>query len=203
MQDYGEEPMLVHLGKPLLLSFHGKPNQINRGSAFVPKEIHGEIDGSIFALTGNLAEDNGTVAQFEAPPLPLGIPIGPADIFRLDSVGGEQPADIARKRQRTVGNADSRAEVDQHGRRFALVPVDKRLDRWGHERFQHRAGYRAEFNERVELIRFHGMTSCAVCTQDASGPENPNSTRQCFNEATREYFLASALQYVNAHDIIG
>jgi len=61
----------------------------------VPKEIQGEIDGAIFALTGNLAEDNGTVAQLEAPPLVLGIPENPADIFRLDSVGSEQLADIA------------------------------------------------------------------------------------------------------------
>jgi hypothetical protein len=33
----------------------------------VPKEIQGEIDCSILALAGDLAEDNGTVAQFEAP----------------------------------------------------------------------------------------------------------------------------------------
>ena len=59
--------MLVHLGKPLLLSSHGEPNQINRGSTFVPEKIQGEIDGHIFALTGQLAEDNGTVAQPEAP----------------------------------------------------------------------------------------------------------------------------------------
>ncbi|MFB8828754.1 hypothetical protein ACE0DR_03955 [Azotobacter sp. CWF10] len=37
--------MLVHLGKPLLLSSHGEPDQINQGRAFVPEKIQGEIDG--------------------------------------------------------------------------------------------------------------------------------------------------------------
>lgn len=86
MQSRSRDPVLGRVGESLLPCSPGEPDQIERSSAFVPKKIQGEINGAVFVLTGNLAEDNGTVAQLEVPPLLLGIPINPADIFCLDPV---------------------------------------------------------------------------------------------------------------------
>ncbi|MFC0667033.1 hypothetical protein ACFSKY_23585 [Azotobacter chroococcum] len=86
MQSRSRDPVLGRVGESLLSCSRGEPDQIERSSAFVPKKIQGEINGAVFVLTGDLAEDNGTVAQLEVPPLVQGIPINPADIFCLDPV---------------------------------------------------------------------------------------------------------------------